>query len=361
MARWMCRCFWIVTVVCLVAVHCSLADAQNGTYNSSCTVNSDCQVGSGLVCLQEECTCDYSYFYDKKELRCKKVCKGTPEGLAENRGYDYHYVVYKELFTNCSYVNGNLKITDLDGSFNLGFLKDIEEIYGYLYVSNVNSSYLNLTKMRIVRGNEMYEMMGTHFSILISRSKLLELQFKRLTEITKGNVWFWRNDLLCFVDTINWKDTAPNSFLDTCQNNVLQCPPCQENCYKNATQSGQCWGSSPDMCQNLNYIKEVCVEECGGRRCFESDKNICCHAECAAGCTGPLNTDCLACRNFYNDDGTCRASCPDGRYTLGSLCVKVCPDYMEKKNGACVIQCPEGKYFNTTTNMCRKCNGPCFK
>jgi receptor tyrosine-protein kinase erbB-2 len=116
-------------------------------------------------------------------------------------------------------VDGSLEITSLNGNYDLGFLKDIEEIDGYLLVVNVYSNYLNLTKLRIIRGKELYHSKGDEYSLYIALNHnpenksegLLELQFKSLTEIVRGKVYFQNNSLLCYLNTILWADINPNT------------------------------------------------------------------------------------------------------------------------------------------------------
>lgn len=42
----------------------------------------------------------------------------------------------------------------------------------------------------------------------------------------------------------------------------------------------------------LSVTKMVCAPQCNGR-CFGTSPRDCCHIECAAGCKGPLDTDCF--------------------------------------------------------------------
>lgn len=45
----------------------------------------------------------------------------------------------------------------------------------------------------------------------------------------------------------------------------------------------------------LSVTKMVCAPQCNGR-CFGTSPRDCCHIECAAGCRGPLDTDCFVSR-----------------------------------------------------------------
>ncbi|XP_052788161.1 uncharacterized protein LOC128222984 isoform X2 [Mya arenaria] len=356
---------------------------KKGAYGSNCSFNSDCH--HGLVCLHGKCRCDKSYTYDLKARTCKKICRGTNDGFYMHGTSDAHYESYKDRYTNCSYVHGNLELTYLKGPYDLGFLSDIEEVYGYVFIVNVYSNYLNLTKLRIVRGTELFHYKGEDFSLFVANNYdpfndthgLRELQLISLTEISRGKVLFLYNNLLCFENTIRWDDinSLTRTFVNTAFISKLKrrCPDCSEECYNRQTGDSHCWGSAPGMCQKLNFISVVCDSSCEGR-CFGKEQDECCHPECAGGCVGPGREQCLTCKNFYFE-GSCHPYCPrmkmfdpstyqvvnnpDGRYAFGSLCVKDCPPYLVKENDACVIECPAYKSANPTTSICQPCFEKC--
>lgn len=147
------------------------------------------------------------------------VCRGSREGFVKHGTYDHQYNLYKSRYTNCSYVDGPLEVTHLEGSYDLGFLKDIEEVDGYVLILNVFSNYLNLTKLRIIRGKELFEYGNLSYSLYIALNHnpfnnsqgILELQFTSLKEISRGHVYFKNNNLLCFYNTIEWEDINPTS------------------------------------------------------------------------------------------------------------------------------------------------------
>ena len=99
----------------------------------------------------------------------------------------HQYNLYKQRYTNCTYVDENLEITNLEGSnFDLSFLKDIEEVMGYVLIVNVFSNYLNLTSLRIIRGETLYK---DNYSLYIALNHnpynesqgIMELQFVSLS------------------------------------------------------------------------------------------------------------------------------------------------------------------------------------
>lgn len=176
---------------------------------------------------------------------------------------------------------------------------------------------------------------------------------------------------LCHIKTIKWNEiiTGQNAkyvYVYKFNEPERDCTPCHETC-----QEG-CWGEGSKNCQKFSKIN--CSPQCHQGRCFGPQPRECCHLFCAGGCTGPKQSDCLACRNFY-DDGVCKQECPpmqrynpikykweknpDGKYAYGATCVKDCPKHLLKDNGACVRVCPPDK--KTVNGECVSCNGPCPK
>ncbi|KAM4705113.1 epidermal growth factor receptor [Rhinophrynus dorsalis] len=103
----------------------------------------------------------------------------------------------------------------------------------------------------------------------------------------------------------------------------------------------------------------------------------CCHSQCASGCTGPKEKDCLACINVL-DDGVCLETCPppqkynpatyqmednpEGKYSFGPTCVKKCPhNYVVSNHGSCLRTCNTGfqEVEENGVHTCKKCDGPC--
>ena len=113
------------------------------------------------------------------------VCRGSTERLVRHGTFQHQYDLYKQRYTNCTYVDENLEITNLEGNFDLSFLKDIEEVMGYVLIVNVFSNYLNLTNLRIIRGETLYE----NYSLYVALNHnpyndsegIMELQFTSLS------------------------------------------------------------------------------------------------------------------------------------------------------------------------------------
>ena len=128
--------------------------------------------------------------------------------------------------------------------------------------------------------------------------------------------------------------TTPGSIL---------CFPCNSSCFTctNGTQCTSCVGllpATPTQC---------CANMTGGPTCMA------CNASCNGGCRGPLNTDCVYCRELnYTLNGTtyCLSSCPPHTYQEEGLCLKctsnisevLCPPY------ACWL----GFGYNRDTYVC---------
>ncbi|WAR31151.1 ERBB2-like protein [Mya arenaria] len=277
---------------------------SKATIKSGQSVSVSCEAGYALYDNKKDDFLEESTWPIKCELgkmtfvpSCKKVCRGTNDGFYMHGTSNAHYDSYKDRYTNCSYVHGNLELTYLKGPYDLGFLSDIEEISGYVFIVNVYSYYLNLTKLRIVRGTELFHYRGVDFSLFVANNYdpfndthgLLELQLISLTEISRGKVLFLYNNLLCFENTIRWDDinsltrtsapTVRRSAITGRQETVIAGEVHQE-CVKNA-------------CKNF-YFEGSCHPYCPRMKMFDPSTH-----------------------QVVNN--------PDGRYAFGSLCVKDCP------------------------------------
>lgn len=181
----------------------------------------------------------------------------------------------------------------------------------------------------------------------------------------------FNNYNLCHVKTIQWDEIISHQngsyvYEYNFTSPERQCPKCHEYCMRG------CWGEGEHNCQR--FSKKYCSPQCYGGRCFGSNPRECCHLFCAGGCTGPTQSDCIACKNFY-DEGVCTADCPpmqiydpqtyswqknkNGKFAYGATCVKNCPEHLLKDNGACVRTCPSDK--KAVNGECVRCDGPCPK
>ncbi|XP_057671890.1 epidermal growth factor receptor isoform X1 [Diorhabda carinulata] len=305
-------------------------------------------------------------------LNKEKICIGTNGRLSVPSNRDRHYRNLKDRYTNCTYVDGNLELTWLqEPNQDLSFLQSIREVTGYVLISHVDVKKVVLPNLQIIRGRNVFLMniANEEFTLIVTMSKMMSLELPALRDVLKGDVGFLNNYNLCHIKTINWKEIISDgnfSYVYNFTSPERQCPACDREC------ENGCWGEGKKNCQQ--FSKVFCSPQCAGGRCFGTKPRECCHLFCAGGCTGPTQSDCIACVNFY-DDGVCTQECPPmqiynpstyswepnpaGKYAYGATCVKKCPEHLLKDNGACVRTCPANKHAKN--GECVPCEGPCPK
>uniref|UniRef100_A0A3Q3VZH3 Receptor protein-tyrosine kinase n=1 Tax=Mola mola TaxID=94237 RepID=A0A3Q3VZH3_MOLML len=279
-----------------------------------------------------------------------------------------HYETLRLLYTGCQVVHGNLEITHLHGNPDLSFLEGIVEVQGYVLVAHVSVSLVPLDNLRIIRGSQLY---NSSYALAVLDNTLdgeglRTLRLRSLTEILLGWVYIWGNPHLCFPDPqrINWRDTLDENNMNA--RHRLQPRTCELTSWQIMT---------------LFVTRTKCVSGC--QRCKGSLPNDCCHMQCAAGCTGPTNSDCLACRHF-NDSGVCKENCPpptiydpvtfqtkpnpNKRFNFGATCIKTCPYNYLDMVVACTLVCPNASQeviithpAGNETQKCVSCDGNCPK
>ena len=86
------------------------------------------------------------------------VCLGTNTGLGHQGDEAHRYNNYKQRYTNCTFVDGNLELVFLDyeDNYDLSFLQDIKEVTGYVLIVGVHAQYVPLTNLRIIRGRTLF-------------------------------------------------------------------------------------------------------------------------------------------------------------------------------------------------------------
>ncbi|XP_049829582.1 epidermal growth factor receptor isoform X3 [Schistocerca gregaria] len=307
-------------------------------------------------------------------FRSGKICIGTNGRLSVPSNREHHYRNLRERYTNCTYVDGNLELTWVqDEGMDLSFLSSIREVTGYVLISHVDVRRIVLPELQIIRGRSLFQV-NVHqeqFALMVVLSKMHSLEMPALRDILAGSVGIINNYNLCHIRTIVWDEiiTGTNCTLVYEYNftsPARECTPCDSSCERG------CWGEGPHNCQRFSKVN--CSPQCFQGRCFGTNPRECCHLFCAGGCTGPKQSDCLACKNFY-DDGVCTEECPpmqkynpstysweknpNGKYAYGATCVKKCPDHLLKDNGACVRSCPPNK--KAENGECVLCEGPCPK
>ncbi|XP_022122355.2 epidermal growth factor receptor isoform X1 [Pieris rapae] len=303
-----------------------------------------------------------------------KICIGTNGRMSVPSNRDTHYRNLRDRFTNCTYVDGNLELTWLENeTMDLSFLQHIREVTGYVLISYVKVAHIILPQLQIIRGRTLFKLnvRDEEFALLVTMSSAFTLELPALRDVLRGSVGIYNNYNLCHVKTINWDEiiTGVNAsyvFVYKFKVPERECPPCHPSCELG------CWGDGPHNCQKFSKIN--CSPQCDQGRCFGPNPRDCCNTFCAGGCTGPLPSQCLACRNFY-DEGTCSQECPqmqkynpttyswepnpNGKYAYGATCVRNCPEHLLKDNGACVRSCPPNK--TAVNGECIPCNVTCPK
>uniref|UniRef100_A0A671SPC5 Receptor protein-tyrosine kinase n=1 Tax=Sinocyclocheilus anshuiensis TaxID=1608454 RepID=A0A671SPC5_9TELE len=303
------------------------------------------------------------------------VCLGTDMKLALPSSLENHYEMLRLLYMGCRVVHGNLEITHLQGNPDLSFLQGIVEVQGYVLIAHIAVRSVPLDNLRIIRGSQLYNSsyaLAVHNNIHHSQTGLglREIRLRSLTEILLGGVYIWGNPQLCFPRNINWEDTVAKV-----ENKPLHLQDIPKNC--ELTSRELCHHSSDCFMLTSVHCSSGCL------RCKGPKPNDCCHVQCAAGCTGPKDTDCLACRHF-NDSGTCKDNCPpptiydpntyqskpnkDKKFSFGATCVKQCPHNYLAMEVACTMVCPKANKEVITvepdgqeTQKCEKCEGECPK
>lgn len=258
-------------------------------------------------------------------------------------------------------------------SLDLDFLRDIREVTGYVLISHVDVQKIVLPSLMIIRGRSLFKLnVGEEqYALIVTLSKMENLEMPALRDILRGSVGFFNNYNLCHMKDIHWEEIlAGHPYTMNYQYNFThperECPACDVSC------KGGCWGEGAHNCQKFSKVN--CSPQCHQGRCFGPNPRECCHLFCAGGCVGPKQSDCLACQNFY-DDGVCKQECPpmirynpityswennpEGKYAYGATCVKDCPEHLIKDIGACVRSCPPGK--KAVNRECVACDGPCPK
>ncbi|KAG8572621.1 hypothetical protein GDO81_012108 [Engystomops pustulosus] len=303
------------------------------------------------------------------------VCLGNDNKLTQIATAEDHYNFMKRMYDGCQVVFGNLEITHLKRNHDLSFLKEIQEVGGYVLIAVNAVKNIPLGNLRIIRGNNLHKNAAlsviSNYQDKNTNIGLEELPLKNLQEILRGGVAIRNNPMLCNLDSINWADIVPSEFPVTVEKSTrTNCPECDKAC------NGTCWGIGTENCQISTKL--TCAQQCT-ERCRGPMPSDCCHTQCASGCTGPRETDCLACRKFRDGD-TCTENCPPlhlynpttyvvernplGKYSFGASCVKKCPhNYIVTDHGSCVRTCTPDSYEveEQGVRFCKKCDGPCTK
>uniref|UniRef100_A0A4W3HPH4 Receptor protein-tyrosine kinase n=1 Tax=Callorhinchus milii TaxID=7868 RepID=A0A4W3HPH4_CALMI len=262
-------------------------------------------------------------------------CTGTDLRGKLSFSLEDHYYTLRKVYEHCQEVQGNLEITHLQRHMDLSFLKNIQEVQGYVLIAHNEVDYVPLENLRIIRGTQLY--LGRYALSVFSNANrngsagLQALHMRNLTgqwdpgarvvgEV-RLSVYFAHKIYISLYLSLSLSLLASPIG-----------PPCDAKCG-----SPSCWGSGPEYCQTLT--RSICASKCL-TRCKGPKPTECCHSQCAAGCTGPKDTDCLVCKH-RGGGGVCQEYCPpltiynphtyetepnpNGKYMFGATCVKKCP------------------------------------
>uniref|UniRef100_A0A671L546 Receptor protein-tyrosine kinase n=1 Tax=Sinocyclocheilus anshuiensis TaxID=1608454 RepID=A0A671L546_9TELE len=294
----------------------------------------------------------------------KKVCQGANNKLALLGTVDDHYQILVKMYSNCTVVLENLEITYMTEKHDLSFLRSIQEVGGYVLIGINSAPNIPLENLRIIRGHSLYEDKYA-LAVLLNSNNSIGQGVNQLPLTSLTGMWLYKTVIcVCLFFRLNGNNEKSSTLPPTGKK-------CDPSCY-----NGSCWGPGPQNCQKMTKV--ICAEQCSGR-CKGPKPIDCCNEHCAAGCTGPKPTDCLACKDFQ-DEGTCKDACPrlmlydpnthqlapnpDGKYSFGATCIKICPhNYVVTDHGACVRTCSPGTYEvdEGGVRKCKKCDGLCPK
>ncbi|UYV63309.1 InR [Cordylochernes scorpioides] len=244
----------------------------------------------------------------------------------------------------------------------------------------------------------------------------MEISLPSLTDIRRGSVRVESNPNLCYVKTVDWDQIATEGagghFIKD-NRNPASCPACssQRDCALSSG-AGQptylCWnshlcqkGTSPPLALYISALTRtqlgwqkfatshperpglarflssisLCADKCIHNKTTCGRKPTdCCHKECLGGCTGPLNTNCTACRHV-TFQGRCLTKCPHHTYEyMGRRCIdenecrKMSHSGVARSvnykpfNGKCEANCPPGYTENENDSYsCIPCKESCPK
>ncbi|XP_065199426.1 melanoma receptor tyrosine-protein kinase-like [Sycon ciliatum] len=278
-----------------------------------------------------------------------RPCLGTQLGpIAELHGNSSseRLAIYRQIYTNCTYVEYNLELVGLDAQADLSFLSSITTVSGYILISGTQLSVVSLPELYIVYGVQQL----SRNTLYVSNNPVLtELRLPRLREITSGSVAFVANPLLCYVRySVNWRalQRDPNGNDLTGAASMASCP--------GSCGTSNCWGNTTSQMQPYN---QGGTAACGGSctdssmRCIAGGASGCCHGDCAAGCneTGTIDK-CFACRDISANSrllayDPAKGCAPEMECSTGHAafmrCIPTCPEpFLKVQNEpACLRGC----------------------
>ncbi|XP_039287405.1 epidermal growth factor receptor [Nilaparvata lugens] len=165
-----------------------------------------------LLLLVAHCACAK----ETSEFVKGKICIGTNGRMSVPSNREHHYRNLQNRYTNCTYVDGNLELTWLqDENLDLSFLQYIREVTGYVLISHVDVRRITLPRLQIIRGRTLFKL-NIHekeFALIVTLSKMHNLEMPALRDILTGSVGMFNNYNLCHMKTIKWDEiiTGPGA------------------------------------------------------------------------------------------------------------------------------------------------------
>lgn len=297
------------------------------------------------------------------------------------------------MLENCTVIEGHLQIlliefTTADDFEHLSF-PNLREITDYLLLYRIYGlrtlSHI-FPNLAVIRGLHLYY---NYALVVFEMPDLEELGLGSLTRIMRGAVRIEKNPRLCYVETIKWSallsvNKADNFILQN--KDIFECVNvCPRTLGFICPQmsilldSGEKYSQS--LCWNANKCQIICPESClssNRTACYMNNRTQlqCCHQECIGGCTGPIDSDCMACLHVFHN-GRCLDRCPVGTYQYrGRRCLtqSECRElnfaepgqprqYWKPLNDSrCLLKCPTGFIeSNVDRHTCIHCDGGCPK
>lgn len=95
-----------------------------------------------------------------------------------------------------------------DKNLDLSFLHSIREVTGYVLISHVDMKKIVLPNLQIIRGRQLFKLnvLDQQFALIVTLSKMENLELPSLRDILQGSAGFYNNYNLCHIRTINWEE-----------------------------------------------------------------------------------------------------------------------------------------------------------
>lgn len=149
------------------------------------------------------------------------VCRGTNYGILSSLHGSTpsdRLTRLQTRYSGCQLVSGNVEIVGLSSGADLDFLKDIEEITGYLLVYQTQGVDVSLPNLVLIRGSTLFDDSFTGKSVglaVLDNPQLQELHVPNLREISAGVSMFRENPNICYIDTIRWDDILESPLVNS--------------------------------------------------------------------------------------------------------------------------------------------------